>query len=100
MRGTTPTLTFTTPYAAALIDRGYVTFKQRDKLVVDLPLSSPQVAVLDNAIKVTLTQAQTLSFNENLPCKVQIRAVLTSEKAVKSKSVDIPLDEVLKEGII
>ena len=100
MRGTTPTLTFTTPYKAALIERGYITFKQRDILVIDMQLSDPQVTVLDNAIKVTLTQAQTLSLNENLPCKVQIRAVLAGEKAVKSNVKEIKLDELLKEGVI
>ena len=28
-RGTTPTLTFTTPYAADLVESGYITFNQR-----------------------------------------------------------------------
>lgn len=99
-RGTTPTLTFTTPYAADLIESGYLTFQQRGSNVLDLPLSDSTITVADNAISVTLTQEQTLSFTTAAPCEAQIRAVLASGAAVASNIVQIPICAILKDGEI
>lgn len=99
-RGTTPTLTFTTPYEAALIQSGYLTFKQRGAIVLDVPLSDPSVTVEDNAITITLTQEQTLAFTSAAPAQAQIRAMLTSNKAVASNIVQIPICAILKDGEI
>lgn len=103
IRGTTPTLTFTTPYAAELVQSGYITFSQRETVVLDVPLSDQSVTVSDNAISITLTQEQTLSFDASVdpPIAVaQIRAILTSGKAVGSNIVVIPICAILKEGEI
>ena len=99
-RGTTPTLTFTTPYTADLIQNGYITFQQRGTNVLDVPLSDPSVTVEDNAITITLTQEQTLSFTTAAPCAAQIRAILTSNKAVASNIVQVPICAILKDGEI
>ena len=99
-RGTTPTLTFTTPYEAAIVQSGYLTFKQRGTIVLDLPLSDSSITVADNAISVTLTQEQTLAMTTAAPCEAQIRAILTSGAAVASNIVDIPVCAILKEGEI
>lgn len=99
-RGTTPTLTFTTPYAADLIQSGYITFEQRGTDILDVALSDPSVTVADNAISITLTQEQTLAMTTAAPCQAQIRAVLTSGKAVGSNIVLIPVCAILKEGVI
>lgn len=99
-RGTTPTLTFTTPYTQDLIESGYITFEQRGAVVLDVPLDDPSVTVADEAISITLTQEQTLEFTACQPCQAQIRAVLTSGKAVASNIVDIPICAILKEGEI
>lgn len=99
-RGTTPTLTFTTPYAADLIESGYLTFNQRGSTVLDLPLNDPSVTIADEAISVTLTQEQTLGMTAAAPCEAQIRAILTSGKAVASNIVQIPICAILKDGEI
>lgn len=109
-RGTTPTLTFTTPYAADLIESGYITFNQRGSTVLDVPLSDPSVTIADESISITLTQEQTLSFDQNVATSdwmnakaaatVQIRAVLTSGKAVASNIVQVPICAILKDGEI
>lgn len=99
-RGTTPTLTFTTPYAADLIQSGYLTFKQRGSIVLDLPLSDESIDITDNAISVTLTQEQTLGFTAAAPAAAQIRAILTSGSAVASNIVEIPVCAILKDGEI
>ena len=102
-RGTTPTLTFTTPYAADLVVSGYITFNQRGATVLDVPLSDPSVTVSDNSISITLTQTQTLAFDANVDPPIataQIRAVLESGKAVGSNIVTIPICKILKDGEI
>ena len=99
-RGTTPTLTFTTPYTADLIESGYITFEQRGAIVLDVPLSNKSVEVADNAISITLSQEQTLQMTTAAPCEAQIRALLVSGKAVASNIVNIPICAILKEGTI
>lgn len=99
-RGTTPTLTFTTPYEAAMVQSGYLTFKQRGAIVLDLPLSDPSITVEDNAISCTLTQENTLAMTTAAPCEAQIRAILASGSAVASNIVDIPVCAILKDGEI
>lgn len=99
-RGTTPTLTFTTPYAADMVQSGFLTFEQRGAVVLDIPLSDQSVTVSDNAIAVTLTQEQTLAMSIAAPCEAQIRAILTSGKAVASNIVEIPVCAILKDGEI
>ena len=99
-RGTTPTLTFTTPYAANLVESGFITFNQRGTTVLDVPLSDSSVTIADQSISITLTQEQTLAFTIAAPCEAQIRAVLDSGKAVASNIVCIPICAILKDGEI
>lgn len=99
-RGTTPTLTFTTPYAAAMIQSGYLTFNQRGETVLDVSLDDPSVTIEDEAISIELTQEQTLAFTSAAPAQAQIRAMLTSNKAVGSNIVQIPICAILKDGEI
>ena len=99
-RGTTPTLTFTTPYEADIVESGYITFQQRQTNVLDVALSDPSVTVADNSISITLTQEQTLAFSTAAPCEAQIRAILQSGKAVASNIVCIPVCAILKDGEI
>ena len=103
IRGTTPTLTFTTPYAAELVQSGYISFAQRETDILDVPLSDQSVTISDNAIAITLTQEQTLAFDASLNPPIataQIRALLTSGKAVASNIVQIPICKIIKEGEI
>lgn len=99
-RGTTPTLSFTTPYTAEMVQSGYITFKQRGAIVLEKELSDPAVTVLDNKIKLDLTQAETLLFSAACPCKVQARLILATGKRAASCVVTFDPGEILKEGEI
>lgn len=100
IRGTTPTLTFTTPYTANQIDSGYVTFKQLGRTVLEVLLSDESVTIEDYLISLNLTQKQTLRFMQNTKCRIQIRAILNGGKAVASNIVEDSIEEILKEGEI
>lgn len=99
-RGTTPTLTFTTPYAADLVESGYISFAQRGADVLDISLTDPAVTIEDQSISVTLTQKQTLMFTTADTVKIQIRAILASGKAVASNAVEDKVCPILKDGEI
>ena len=99
-RGTTPTLTFTTPYAADLIQSGSISFMQRGTDVLDISLTDPAVTIADESISVNLTQEQTLLLTTADTVKIQIRAILTSGKAVASNIVTDSVCPILKEGEI
>lgn len=99
-RGTSPTLTFTTPYTQDEVESGYITFKQRGAIVIDVPLNDPSVTINDNSISVTLTQEQTLALTTADVCKIQIRALLTGGKAVASNIVQDTVCPILKDGEI
>lgn len=99
-RGTTPTLTFTTPYEADQIESGFITFKQRGAIVLDIAMSDDSVTVGNQSISVTLTQEQTLAMTTADTCKIQIRAILTGGKAVASSIVEDTVCPILKDGEI
>lgn len=99
-RGTTPTLTFETPYAADLIQSGYISFMQRGTDVLDISLTDPAVTIGYEFISVDLTQEQTLLFTTADTVKIQIRAKLNSGKVVASNIVEDSVCPILKEGEI
>lgn len=99
-RGTSPTLTFTTPYTQDEVTSGYITFSQRGAIVIDVSLNDPSVTINDNSISVTLTQEQTLALTTVDVCKIQIRALLTGGKAVASTIVQDAVCPILKDGEI
>ena len=99
-RGTTPTLKFKTPYSSSLIDGGFVTFRQRGKVVIDKPLDDSSVTIEDNKISVDLSQEETLSLTTVDDVDAQIRIILTTGKRAASNVVHIPVFEILKDGEI
>ena len=97
-RGTTPTLTFTTPYDADQVQDGYITITQGG-LRIEHALADADVTVADNEIQLVLSQAETLSLDKG-NAKVQIRATLTGGKKVASDIIVFKVGEILKDGEI
>ena len=100
IRGATPTLMFTTPYTADQVTSGYITFTMRGDVVLDIPVSDDSVVISDNAISLTLTQQQTLSFQSKATSLVQLRLVLDDGSAVASNIIKITIGDILKDGEI
>lgn len=100
IRGTTPTLMFTTPYTASQVASGYITFTMRGDVVLDVPVSDDSVVISDNAISLTLTQQQTLSFQSKATSLVQLRLVLDDGSVVASNIIKITIGDILKDGEI
>lgn len=101
-RGTTPTLTFTTPYEASIwvLERSWITFEQRGMILFSIRLDDESVNVTDNAVTVTLTQEQTLSMTTADELSIQIRGIVGENKAVGSNVVQDTVCPILKDGEI
>ena len=101
-RGTTPTLTFTTPYAANLwnLQRSWITFEQRGQNLFSVRFDDPSIQVQDNSVSITLTQEQTLSMTTVDYLSIEIRGILGENKAVGSNIVKTPGCRILKDGEI
>lgn len=100
IRGTTPTLTFTTPYEAKMVSSGFITFTMRGKVLFDIPISDDSVVVEDYAVSLTLSQEQTLAFKPQYRVLVQVRLGLGSGEYVASNIIQIPIENVLRDGEI
>ena len=100
IRGTTPTLRFKIPYTTEQIQLGYIAFSRKGKVFLDIPFSNERVLLEDNYIYLTFTQEDTLMFNSRTVYSVQLRILLQDNIAVASNILTIPVDSILKNGVI
>lgn len=105
-RGTTPTHIFET-IGISLVDATeiYVTYQQPsgckcDDYHVIVEKTIEDITVEEEQISLELTQEETLSFLEDVPVKVQIRAKFPDGKAVACQVMNVGAEEILKEGVI
>lgn len=98
IRGTTPTHTIAVDIDLRDAEVIYVTYKQGDKLVLELEKAN--LAIAENEISVTLTQEQTLAFGANRMVSVQIRARFHDGTAVASNIMQTTVSAILKNGVI
>ena len=97
-RGTTPTLIFTTPYQADLIEGGSIIFSQRGIVFMEKHIGDEAVEVDDYVVKVTLTREETLAMTEVDKLKMQLDLDLRSGKNAVSNVLREPVGEHLKGG--
>jgi hypothetical protein len=92
IRGTTPTHTFGIPISEKAVKNIEVTYKQDGRIVVKKGIDD--VVITGNAVKVTLTQQETLRFMAGIKAKVGIRVITAGGKAIGSKrSINIKVKE-------
>lgn len=96
-RGTTPTLTFETPYTKDDIADGWITFKQYDCIVIDKNIAD--VTFIGSDIVLQMSQKETLKLYDGV-CTIQVRLRLKDGNAVASNIVCVKVEDVLKDGDI
>lgn len=99
-RGTTPTLQFKIPYTEDQVQLGYITFSRNGKLFLDIPFSDERVSLEDYSVSVTFSQEDTLRFNSRAVYSIQLRILLEDDVAVASNEMTMPVEAILKNGII
>lgn len=98
IRGTTPTLEFTIPFDAALIDEAFVTLSQNREVIVDKPLEDCECQ--ENKLSVRLTQQETLSLACDCITEIQVRVRLKDGAAMASNIITVDTNRILKDGAI
>lgn len=96
-RGTTPTNTFTVDLDLTLAQVLYITYKQGGRTVIEKKLED--VTITAETLTVTLTQADTLKLRDG-SVDIQIRARLIDGSAPASQIMTVPVEAILKEGVI
>ena len=99
-RGTTPVHSFTLPDELKDVDFAalYITYRQDGKTVLEKDRNS--ISIEDGVASVRLTQEETLLFSDRWKCHIQVRLRTSAGDALVSNVVNIPVCDVLKEGVI
>lgn len=97
-RGTTVENTFTTDIDLTSAEVIYITYKQKNRKVIEKNIDD--ITVTSDSLVVYLSQTDTLALMAKVPVDVQIRARFASGSAVASNVMTTTVDEILKEGVI
>jgi len=100
IRGTTPTLNFTLPMAASTVTSCNIAFKQGKSIVLEKTKSDCTTpAGNDKVLSLTLTQAETLSFDAQESLLIQMR-ILVGNVAMASQIITVCVNDIIKDGTI
>lgn len=96
--GTTPTHEFAVTEDFTGATKCYITYQQFGKTVLEKDIDD--VTITATKITTTLTQEETLKFDESAEVEMQIRIKMPDGSAHKSEVIKTTTDELLKEGAI
>ena len=97
-KGCTATNTFTVPFSRDEVDVLYITYQQREKTVLEKTFEDCTFS--EGVVTVNLSQEETLMFESLLAVRIQIRARLKNNAAIKSNIISTDVDKILKDGVI
>ena len=97
VRGTTPTITFRLPFQTDQISDVEIYFAQKRFL---FQKDYEDCSFEENRLSVTLSQEETLMFDEGLSLRLQIRFVFTNRAIGATRIVSTSVVGLLKEGEI
>ena len=97
-RGTTPTLIFTLPMEAKLLEYAYISFANQRGVIFEKQMQDCEAN--GNELKLRLTQADTLAMRADENVTIQIRAKTYAGDALASNFMHASVYGILKEGEI
>lgn len=99
-RGTTPTIWVSLPFDLEEIEEIWLTVSQRSREI--LTKSKEDMHVEDDVRRVSwkLTQKETLRLEEGCKALIQVRVLTTNGEAFATNEARVPVDGILKEGVI
>ncbi len=98
IRGTTPSITFNLPFSVSTIKNCEVYFAQDDELLVTK--TKNECTLSGNTLTTTLTQADTLKFDDESKVEIQIRFVFTNGSVDATQIIKAKVGRILKDGEI
>ena len=99
-RGTTPKHTFYFGYELPEINALFVTYAQDGETVIEKNLADVEIAGDRKSLSLSLTQEETLAFNEGTQVEVQIRFKDSEGSAYSTVPAQLTAGRILKEGEI
>ena len=97
-QGATPTHRFAIPFSADYVERAVVTYVQGGTKVVEKLLGAD--AITGDQLSVSLTQEETLAFDEKADVKIQLKVKLTNGKVLPSNVIYASVSEVLNKEVM
>ena len=98
IRGTTPTHIFNLPIATKTIKEVRVTYAQNGKTVVEK--TETDVTMTSAAIRLKLSQEDTLKFAVTVPVQVQLKVLTTGDVVMASPIKMVPVSVILNEEVL
>ena len=99
IRGTTPTLTITLPDGFDMASvQAYELWLRAERSGYKLHFADEQITKHDNAVSITLTQEQTLTFDNNENIAVQLRFIDSAGRVGATYKATISIAEFIGEG--
>jgi hypothetical protein len=98
IRGTTPTHTFNLPFDTYLIGKIKISYAQDGNVV--LTKEKDDCTLQGNAVKVRLTQEETLKFNARYKVQIQVRVLTTENDSLASKIYERSMEDILEDGVL
>lgn len=104
-RGTTPTHTFKTGVDLRDASVLFITYSQEElpgskTFVTKVEKTISDCTITENTVSVTLTQAETLAFDDCKMVFIQIRAGFPDDSRIASRIIKSSVDKILKDGEI
>ena len=97
-RGSTPTLVFNLPIEADQLETAYVTVVQLGRPIIDKPLAECEAD--GTALRVRLTQEETLKMIDKTQAKVQFRGKTITGDVIISAIFEVMPEQILHDGVI
>ena len=97
IRGTTPTHVFEVDTDLRQATALYITYGQLGRTVIEKTLDDAEIT--EESVTVHLTQEDTIRF-KNGDVRIQMRVKFGDGSAIASDIIDVPVQAILKEGII
>lgn len=97
-RGTTPQLQFILPFDVSEVQTGFITMVQSGKEIAEK--SWDECSKHDKCVIATLNQEETMNLKDGLYAEIQVRVKTKSGLALASDIFKLPVDRILKEGVI
>ena len=98
IRGTTPKLKFNVPFDTDTVSELSIAFSQRGRLVMEKV--KEDVESVSGGYLLSLTQADTLQFEDGANVEIQIRAKFADDSAIASQIVNTTVGRILRDGEI
>ena len=97
-KGTTPTLTFSTPFLASEVEKARVVFTNNNEIV--LKKEGADCVVSDYEVTIKLTQEDTFKFECNSMASIQVRILHKDGNAYTSDPLKMFIEQCLDDEVI